>query len=185
MAKSRKRKAARGGANPSRRRHNPFHRRHTRRRNPLPVSISDAGVLVASGAIGGIASAYIPNLVLGAHDTGWLGYLANAAVAFIPPMFLSKWRNVSLGWLVGGGTMVVGRIVDDLTGQPVIQFQGPTGVGSFYGPGKFPLPGGNMFGQFARGRAQMALPAASATPSAVAQAAAPAKGMGWVRNMMS
>ena len=158
---------------------NPF-RHH--RRNPFPVSPMEAGKLILSGAVGGLASAYLPNLVLGAKDTGWLGYLANAAVAFIPPMFLGKHRNLALGWLIGGGTMLAGRIVDDYTNQQYIVYQVPAGagVGSFFANGRYPLPAGNNFGAYAPGRRAL-----NAAPAVVAPATTAKAGVGWIRNMMS
>lgn len=187
---AKKHKAAAGHLARPNRKKNPFKRHHARRHNPLPTSAMDAAKLVLSGAIGGLASAYVPNLLLRSYDSGLLGYLANAAVAFIPPIFLSKHRNLAIGWMVGGGTMVLGRIVDDITGKQYIVYQAAgqgngTGVGSFFGPGQYPLPAPSVFSAFARGR--MALPAAPQTvaagssPTAIAAAGSPGKGMGWVR----
>ena len=158
---------------------NPF-RHH--RRNPFPETLPNLGKLVASAAAGGLTSAYLPNLVLGAKDTGWLGYLANAAVAGIPPLFLGRWPKLALGWLLGGATMLFGRIVDDYTGQQYIVYQVPTasagaGVSGFFAPGSYPLPAQSVFSPYARG--QRALPAA---PSVAAPAG---KGMGWIRNYIS
>lgn len=155
---------------------NPF-RHH--RRNPFPETLPNLGKLVLSAAAGGLTSAYLPNLALGAKDTGVLGYLANAAVAGIPPLFLGKWPKLALGWLLGGATMLFGRIIDDYTGQNYIMYQYPgtsTGVGSFFAPGTYPLPAPSVFSPYARG--QRALPAAPA----VAAAPVAGKGMGWIRS---
>ena len=155
---------------------NPFRPGH---RNPFPVPAMEAGKLILAGAVGGLASAYIPNLVLGAKDTGWLGYLANAAVAGIPPLFLGKWPRLALGWLIGGGTMLFGRIVDDYTNQQYIVYQVPSGagVGSFFAPGKYPLPAGNNFGAYAPGRRAL-----NAAPAVVAAPTTAKSGVGWIRS---
>ena len=198
MATSKKKKAGAGTKNPAHRRHhkNPFGRHHVRRHNPFPFSMQNAAKLIAAGAAGGLASAYIPNMLLpllGLSDSGIAGYLANAAVAFLPPWLLSKYPNLATGWLVGGGTMLIGRIVDDMTGKSYIVYgsgasAGVSGMGAFQAPisGVVPLGGGgvNVFGGFSQAQRRMLsagpVNAAGATP---AKSAAPTGvGMGWVRS---
>ena len=103
---------------------------------------------VGAGAVGLAADVYLPAwllALLGQPDSGWLSYLAAAAVVAIPTWALSKfgYSVVSEAYLVGSGAGFLWRVVDNLTGQQYVQVQ--TGMGSFLVPANPPLPGPNVF----------------------------------------
>jgi hypothetical protein len=145
MAAKRKHHAKARSRNP-RRRHlfGNKRRRHNTRRNPLlPVQASRIPALLIGGAAGGVGSVWIPNLLLASSDVGIFGYLLNAITAVLGAWALSalKMPDVALGWLIGGGVAVVGRIIDDYTGKQIIQFSGPmSGMGQFYRQNRTALP---------------------------------------------
>jgi len=186
-----KKKHKRNEPNPRRRaKKNPFKRRR-RSHNPFPVTAANAVKVVVGGATGLLATVYIPNWLFGLFgmaDTGLLAYAGAALVAFLPPWLLSKYPNLALGWLAGGGAGFVWRVIDDLTAHPYLQITANVpqpGVTGFIAPAQYVLPGPNVFGPYAR----RALPAATiqatgrvagATPVNAAGQASPV-GLGWVR----
>lgn len=180
MAKRRHRKNEPGPRKHHRRGHNPFFRRRSSH-NPLSVSFARAPAILGGAIAGGVASAYIPSAVLKEKDIGWTGYLGNAAVWLIPLFFLGRWADLALGWFAGGGTMLVGRVIDDLTGKTVVTYQMP--LSSYYHPSydaALPAPRGNQL--FAAPPA--ALPAAVGVPAG-SPAIAKAKGLGWASRFMT
>lgn len=150
MAKSHKRSRRHNSLFAQRRKHNPMmehsrhHNRHrNRRHNPLdlPIPLRDAAVATVGAVGGGIAASWLPNKVLGASDSGALGYAGNAAVAVLGSLALNKYKNVSLGWLLGGLTMTFGRIFDDYFGSQVVTFNAPSAaMGSYYRNTNYALP---------------------------------------------
>jgi hypothetical protein len=171
---------AHAGSHHRRRKSNPFVRHHRRRTNPLPISTHDIPATIGGALAGGVASSWIPDMVLGSKNSGVFGYLGNLAVAIGGALLLQRYRNLSLGWFIGGLTMAGGRIIDDLTGKQVAQFNMPLnlGVGSYYKSGYVPLPTTTEQSPFL-------LPAA---PVAVVRAGSPnaaKKGMGWAPRFSS
>lgn len=183
------------------RRRNPSHRNHRRRnrsRNPLPIAIHDAPAMVAGAVAGGVLSSYVPNYVLGASDTGIVGYLGNAAIAVGGSFALSKWKNLAIGWLLGGLTMTFGRVFDDYFGKQIVTFQMPvtptapattspaapaTPLSSYYRLGTYALPAASAFAaqpQLAAAAPVVTAPAAATTNPRLSTART--SGMGWARN---
>lgn len=156
-----------------RRRHNPF-RRHFRRHNPLPLATNEILPTVGGAIVGGVATSYVPSLVLGSYDTGFPGWAGNLAVAILGAIALAKYRSVALGWFIGGLTAMGGRIIDDLTGKQLVSYQMPTALSSYYGSSYVPLPATTS-------RVPMALPAAPAGAIAAGNASAARgyTGLGW------
>jgi hypothetical protein len=133
------------------------HRRHFSM-NPLPPA-REAVPLVGGVLAGGISTSYVANAVLGASDTGIIGYLANAVIWLGGTFALQKWANFAKGWFAGGALAIVGRAIDDATGKTVVAFNSPLGMSSYYSAAPYVLPDGSF------------LPAAAASPSALPMAA--------------
>ena len=144
MAAKKRHHAKARSSNPRRHHTAKNRRRHNRRHNPLlPVQASRIPALLIGGAAGGVGSVWIPNLLLASSDVGIFGYLLNAITAVLGAWALSalKMPDVALGWLIGGGVAVVGRIIDDYTGKQIIQFSAPmSGMGQFYRQNRTALP---------------------------------------------
>jgi hypothetical protein len=128
-------------------RHNPSVRRHHRRSyNPFGLDLPLGGKALLPALLGaptgGIAASYLTNLLLGASDVGWKGYAGNAAVAVVGSALLKKIApNFALGFLLGGGTVVIGRIVDDVLNKPIITVQAASSpLAAFYKRGFYSLP---------------------------------------------
>jgi hypothetical protein len=181
MAAKRKRsKKARSG-NPHRKGSSHNKRRRARRfHNPLlPVEAKRLPGLLLGGAGGGVVSVWVPNLLLGAKDVGIFGYLLNALTAVLGAWALGAmgFANAALGFLVGGGVAIVGRVIDDYTGKQIIQFSAPmNGMGQFYRGSQSYLP--------SQTRTDLTDYRTAALPPAVITAGQPAMakakaGMGW------
>jgi hypothetical protein len=172
-------------------------RRRAARMNPLPVRLEEAGIMVAGAGTGGIVASYGTNMLLGTNDQGLLGFGLNLAITLAGAWALAlKFPKFALGWLIGGGTMVLGRGFDALFGKQVITYQWPAsaGTGSYYAPTRFPLPFPNNNSIFASQMAAMgpspaqvtgkALPPGHPANSPASQtggsaASGAAVGMGW------
>lgn len=95
------------------------HHKH-RRLNPgdmgRPIDWATGG---AGVVLGGLGSRVIPQLVLGASNTGPLGYLANGitavALGWISHMFFPKQRFLMYGVILGGMGGLITRIVTEQT----------------------------------------------------------------------
>jgi len=152
--KKRKRKGHSGAARRrhnagGRRRHkNPFGvRRHSRRRNP--GMFSGAGSILKDGfyaLLGLVAARQLPQLVLGATNTGWLGYGANLLTTIVAAMIGQKFLGAEAGKMigVGGGIYTVNRVIQDQM-SPIGQVLSLAGIGDYTAlgdiqPGYFPLP---------------------------------------------
>jgi hypothetical protein len=105
--------------------------RHQRRSNPAPrvMEYVKLGVSVVGGAVG---SKLATQAVLGASNSGWLGYLGNlvatAALGFgASKVFADK--IIAQGVVGGGIAQVVVRMIGDLT--PYGSFLTGTGVGDY------------------------------------------------------
>ncbi|HEV2225123.1 MAG TPA: hypothetical protein VGR84_19175 [Candidatus Acidoferrales bacterium] len=194
MAKSKSKKKSHGGASAGAlaRRHsggNPHQTRHHRHaKNPiLPAGQTwpKVGAMVVGGAAGGVGTVWLPNLVLGSKDVGIFGYVMNIIVAVLGAMGLNAagFPNGAVGWLIGGGVALVGRVIDDQTGKQIIEFSAPigsaapgtAGLGQFYRTGQAYLPTGSQT-DLTSGHQRM-----SQAPPVVVQAAPAAvkTGMGW------
>lgn len=100
-------------------RHNTGHRRRsTHRRNP---GLSSIGPLITTSAFalaGAAASKIIPQLVLGASNTSWVGYAANALTGFLLYMAAEKIlknRTAAQGVAIGTAVMIMDRMINDMT----------------------------------------------------------------------
>ena len=146
MAKSKTSKKSSGShhhkTNPRAKAKSNHHARRRRMNELLPVPLKRAGTLIVAAGAGGIIDSYGTNLILGANDAGLLGITVNVLGAVVPAWLLKKWPDIALGWLLGGGTMVLGRLFDILFGKQVITYQWPAaaGISSYYAPASFPLP---------------------------------------------
>lgn len=155
MAKAKRKRKGRSGAarrhtNAHRRsrKSNPFGaRRHSRRRNP--GMFSGAGSILKDGfyaLLGLVAARQLPQLVLGARNTGWIGYAANLFTTLVAAMVGAKTLGAEAGKMigVGGGVYTVNRVVQDQM-SPIGQVLSLAGLGDYTAlgdiqPGYFPLP---------------------------------------------
>ncbi|HWE00681.1 MAG TPA: hypothetical protein VG345_16635 [Bryobacteraceae bacterium] len=134
--------------------------RHNHRRNP---SFSK-GILpmIVSAAVGGFVTRSVPQALLGASNTGVMGYAANAGVALAGGWALGKFvsKDVGLGFVIGGGAGIVLRMYQDYTSGA-----SSTGVSDhtmgFYATQAFPTPYATAPGS------PFANPFAAAYPSAM------------------
>lgn len=116
------------------------------RKNPFGVDTKK--LLVTSGwaVVGGVASRAIPENLLSAYNTGVIGYVLNAAVAFGGAWALhaiGKWGDAAFGFAVGGIVETGGRIVTDVFGKTVVQFSVPAGLpGAAAQPAAAAVPAG-------------------------------------------
>jgi hypothetical protein len=132
-----------------RRSHYRHARRHNRhyRRNPefLGLNMKTLMEMTVGGVANGILTRSGPQLVLGANNTGVMGYGANL-VAALGGAWLMKamfGANVGIGAVVGGLSAVAQRIMSDLVGSKL----GDIGLSGdldfdlgFYIGNSFPLP---------------------------------------------
>lgn len=125
---------------------------HGRRRHSNPEILGPAKTMLESGAyaLGGlVATRQIPQLILKEKNSGWMGYLANAATAIAVAMAAGKFVGPRAGnaALIGGGAYLVDRVLTEKV-SPVGQYLALSGVGDFKAastmgrvkPGYFPLP---------------------------------------------
>lgn len=90
------------------------HRHSRKRRNPS--SMSGVLPLVGGVVVGGLATRMIPQAILGASNTGIMGYGANAAVAIIGGWGVGKWnKTAGMGVLGGGLAALAIRVYQDYT----------------------------------------------------------------------
>jgi len=153
MAKhSRRRKRSYRASNRRRyhaRNRNPFfgkRRHYHRRRNPgMGGTISEITGLILWGTGGAIVSRALPQLVLQANNTGFVGYFANLLVAVLGGGLVGRFAKGNSGSrFTAGGVIATGlRIFSDYFGSQAQQF-GLSGDLDFdlgyYVPNSFPLP---------------------------------------------
>ena len=101
--------------------------------------------MTAAGIVNGIATRSLPQMVLGANNTGAMGYLANAGVAAAGAI-LAKYiagTDAATGAIVGGMTALVQRIISDTMGAnfPSLGLSGDLDFDlGYYINNSFPLP---------------------------------------------
>lgn len=153
-----KRKAKRSGTKRSSthrkaRRPNPFggaRKRHARRRrNPSPMSMSGTSSILKGGfyaLVGLVIARQLPQMVLGARNTGVIGYGSNLLATVIAAMVGTKFLGPDAGKYiaVGGGVYVVNRALTDNL-SPVGKVLSLSGIGDHNAlgdiqSGYFPLP---------------------------------------------
>ena len=123
----------------------------TRRRNPGTLGRPGDWLSLGAGAVaGGYAASALPQFVLGASNTGFMGYLAmvasTAILAVVSHMTLKK-PMVTYGIIGGGAGALIRRVVGDYTpfGQ-YLSVAGASGMGDYLSGFNFPVPqiiGGN------------------------------------------
>jgi len=154
-----RRKAKRSGASKSShrkapRRRNPFglgRKRHTRRRrNPSALSMAgNTGSILKGGffaLVGLVLARQLPQMFLGARNTGIIGYVSNIAATLVAAMVGGKFLGPEAGkfMAVGGGVYVVNRALTDNL-SPVGKVLSLSGIGDHNAlgdiqSGYFPLP---------------------------------------------
>ncbi len=150
MARSRKRKTG-GGA----RRHKSnsassrsvsrkrFSGRRSVRRNPAGLGSPMDWVTGGAGVLAGVVGARaLPQIVLGAKNTGGVGYLANAIVAgglgWLTHMVFPRNRVLTASVLAGGFAALIARVIGDFTNYG--KFLTLTGGVGDYMVSNFPVP---------------------------------------------
>ena len=137
--------------------------------------------VAAWGIAGGIGTRALPELLAPSYNTGFSGYGLNAAVAFGGSMALGRFvgRNAAVGWLIGGVTMMAGRMVSDMFGKTLVSYGDVPGLSgdpafSFagYDPYNFVLPTIDDGGQVALGPVSVPAAALAAGKTATIPAAA-------------
>ena len=128
-------------------------RKPPRRKNPLSISgiLGKPVELLKAGAIGAIAyfvTRQVPQAVLKARNTSWMGYGANLLTALGSAAVADKYFGPTAGTaaFVGGGMYLVGRVANDQTPfGKTLNLQGlgdPAARGGLRGlvPAFFPSP---------------------------------------------
>lgn len=129
-----------------------MNRRHVVRRNPGTMGRPSDWLALGSGAIvGGFGATSLPQMVLGASNTGPMGYLGMAAATAIlavgAHMVFKKNLMLTSGVIAGGTGAIIKRIIGDYTpfGQ-YLNAQGAAGMGDYLSGWNFTTPqiiGGN------------------------------------------
>ena len=151
------------------------HRR--RRRNPGIFGGGKSLAVAAGWAIGGgVATRALPQMILGAGNTGVIGYVANGVSLFGLSWAARNWVNKSAGdaIMLGGAMSIAGRIIKDFAGPELVAFGAIPGLS---GDAEY----GALAGEFLP--ANFLLPSASplgvnALPADSAEAVATANGNG-------
>lgn len=119
------------------RRHNPgFALAHRRRRNPSRVR-DFSGLnkpvdwlwLAGGAAVGALAPGYVGNMILGANNTGALGYAIEAGTSVIGGLLVGKYFNraAGAGLIAGGLGGVIIRIFQENTATHPVAMAQATG----------------------------------------------------------
>lgn len=95
-------------------------RRSIRHRNPAAIGSPKTWVMGGAGALAGfVGSAAIPQMFLGAGNTGVAGYAATAAAAiglgFLAHFLLPRQQAVTIGVVSGGFANLIRRVISDQT----------------------------------------------------------------------
>ena len=114
-ARRRTRRAVR--MNPTRRR--TVRRTHRRRSNPGPIGNPKTWIVGGAGVLAGVfVSRGLPQMILGAGNTGPMGYAANAAAAAAAGYathMLTKNSTLTAGVVAGGFAALLARLISDYT----------------------------------------------------------------------
>lgn len=149
MAKSRKRRKNRASSRSAgpRKRRNTGRRHHRTRRNPgefgSPMTWLSGGAGVLTGVV---ATRGLPQLVLGASNTGPVGYLANAVAtaltAFAAHMAFPRNKVFAGSVVAGGAAAILSRIITDysLLGSYSSQVSSLSGMGDYVMNFNWPIP---------------------------------------------
>lgn len=137
MARSRRktRRRAASRSNPGTRRRKVMHRRrHGRRSNPGSIGSPKTWIMGGAGALAGfVGSAALPQMVLGAGNTGVAGYAATAAAAiglgFLSHFLLPRQQAVTIGVVSGGFANLLRRVISDQT--PFGSYLSNPGMGDY------------------------------------------------------
>jgi hypothetical protein len=95
---------------------NPWKPRKHRKHNPSflaePVSMAKTGAMALGGLV---AARQLPQLILGAKNTGWIGYFANGITAALTAFVASKMAGKQAGQavLIGGSLYLVNRVMTE------------------------------------------------------------------------
>ena len=121
-------------------------RRTARRTNPGMGRPSDWLALGSGAIVGGLGATSLPQMVLGASNTGAMGYLGMAAATAILATaghFMFK-KNMMLtsGIIAGGAGALIKRIIGDYTpfGQYLNASAGASGLGDYLSGWNFTTP---------------------------------------------
>ena len=92
---------------------------HRRRSNPGPIGNPKTWVIGGAGVLAGVfVSRGLPQLVLGAGNTGAMGYAANAAAAAAAGYathMLTRNSTLTAGVVAGGFAALLARLIGDYT----------------------------------------------------------------------
>lgn len=155
MAKQKKNRQRKRPAGSTKRRRatNTGKRMNRRRRNPGTMSRPMDWLALGGGAIiGGLGATSLPQMVLGASNTGPMGYLAMAAstavLAFAAHIVGKKNVMLTSGIIAGGAGALIKRVIGDYTpfGQYLNASAGASGLGDYLSGFNFAVPqiiGGN------------------------------------------
>jgi len=121
------------------------HHRYGRHRNPiLGVSTGDLITETAAAVASGIATRVVPQMFLGANNSGLVGYAANAATALAASWAAGKMSSrLGHAALLGGAVAIASRILSDTMGQNALGGGLSGDLGGemgFYIPSDFVLP---------------------------------------------
>src|SRR5271155_5227641 len=135
--------SSRGGEHMKMKKHHK--RRFGYHRNPiLGMSGGDLLVETAGAVINGVATRLIPQALLGANNTGIVGYAANAATGLAGAWLASKFSpKAGHGALLGAAVAVASRILSDTMGQNALGGGLSGDMGGelgFYVNSAYPLP---------------------------------------------
>lgn len=114
------------------------HRHSRKRRNPSAMT----GVVPLVGGViaGGLGARMIPQAVLGASNTGIMGYAANGAVAVAGGLLLGRWnKSAGMGFLGGGLAALAIRVYQDYTSGAGAAGSSDGTMGLYIGS-SFPIP---------------------------------------------
>jgi len=118
-------------------------KKHKKRSNPSGLRTPIDNVKFGAAALAGlVATRQLPQMVLGANNTGWIGYLSNLGVATLAGIGAGMW-NKQIGWAVaiGGSLYTVSRVLTEKA-SPVGKYFALAGVGDASAAGMGDLEAG-------------------------------------------
>ncbi len=95
-----------------------FHAKHKRRNRRNPVGLGSAKELLISAVAGlgsAVATVQLPQLILQANNTGWMGYLANIGTGIAATLLAGSFAGPTAGKaaMVGAAVIVLDRILTE------------------------------------------------------------------------